>query len=125
MDLLHIARVLVGYIVSAFAGHFVVAGAIDSLWRTVGVSEDPSLRPPRRIRFWHGVTERTIYTSMILLGKPEGIAVWLAFKAVMRWKIDEKDERHIPGSLIYMIGTALNLAFGVLGGFVARWTLSF
>ena len=84
-----------------------------------------SLRPSPLIRFWHGVTERTIYTSMIVLGKPEGIAVWLAFKAVMRWKIGENDKAHIPGSNIYMIGTALNVAIGVIGGFIARWKLSF
>jgi len=51
------------------------------------------LRPNKEIRFWHGVSERAIFTGSILLGKPEVIAVWLAFKAVTRWKT-ETDEIH-------------------------------
>jgi hypothetical protein len=134
MVFLHIA---LGYIVSAFVGDLIVDRAVNSLWRIAEASGDlaselrslpsklRSLRPPPRIRFWHGFMERTLYTSMIVFGKPEGIAVWLAFKAVMRWKVRENDEAHIPGSNIYMIGTALNVAIGVLGGFIAKWKFSF
>jgi len=40
----------------------------------------------------------------------------------MRVKVDEqKDRRHIPGSNIYLIGTALNLASGIAGGLIITW----
>jgi hypothetical protein len=124
MDIVPFWKVILGYVTSCILGHFFTAWAVNSLWKSAGVDEDPKLRPSKSIRFWNGVAERGIYTSATVLGKPEGIAVWLAFKALMRWRIDEKDKRHIPGSSIYMIGTAMNIAFGVLGGFIAlgRWS---
>lgn len=125
MNCCYVDRVIAGYLFSAFAGHIIVAWAVNSLWRMEDVgNEDETLRPAPWIRFWYGVTERAFYTSTILLGKPEGIAVWLGFKAVMRWKINEADKRHIPGSSIYMIGTALNIAAGVAGAFIANRELS-
>src|SRR5260370_34886738 len=124
MDVLPFLKFLLGYLISCLVGHYLTAWAVNSLWKIAGVEEDLKLRPSRKIRFWNGVAERGVYTSAIVLGKPEGIAVWLAFKALMRWRIDEKDKRHIPGSSIYMIGTEMNIAFGVIGGLIVlgRWS---
>ena len=122
-----------GYAFATVGAHLIVGPTVRKLWavadddfkkRKIKISSVP-VRPTATLSFWHGFTERAIYTSCVILGKPEGIAVWLAFKAVMRWKISEdKDPRHVPGSLIYMIGTAMNLAFGIVGGFIAlgRWS---
>ena len=125
MDCLRVGRFLIGYVFSAFVGHLIVSWAVGSLWQASGEKEYDSLRPPAPIRFWHGVMERIIYTSVVVLGKPEGIAVWLAFKAIMRWRIRENHPAHISGSNIYMIGTALNVAIGVIGAFIAKWKFSF
>jgi hypothetical protein len=103
MDLLHIGRfvrLVGGYFIFVFAGHVIVAWAVNFFWRIADATKDStpqirfwhgvtelwradapkdSLRPDPRIRSWHGVAERFLYTSTILLGKPQGIAVWLAF----------------------------------------------
>jgi hypothetical protein len=124
---------VIGYTFATFGAGPVVGYAVRKLWsiadedfklKAVYVPSMP-VRPASVISFWHGVTERAVYVTCVVLGKPEGIAVWLAFKAVMRWKVSEDpDPRHVPGSLIFMIGTAMNVAFGLVGGFVAlgRWS---
>jgi hypothetical protein len=123
-----------GYAFAMVVGHYVVDLTVNKLWaiaeadfkkREIKISPTP-IRATRAISLWHGITERAVYASCVMFGIPQGIAVWLAFKAVMRWKVSEdKDPRHVPGSLIYMIGTAMNIAFGVIGGFIAlgRWSL--
>jgi len=122
-----------GYSVATVLAHFVVGPTVrklralsDADFARQGIPINPvPIRPNATLSFWHGFTERAVYASCVILGKPEGIAVWLAFKAVMRWRIsDAPDPRHVPESLIYMIGTAMNIAFGVIGGFIAlvRWS---
>jgi hypothetical protein len=123
-----------GYLVACFAAHPLVKLAVKGLWSVAedhlkeknALKSDASpLHNHPTVSFWHGVAERAVYTTSIVLGKPEGIAVWLAFKAVVRWKpSEEPDPRHVPGSAIYMIGTALNVGFGIAGGLIAlrRWS---
>ncbi|WP_411726061.1 hypothetical protein [Methyloglobulus sp.] len=119
---------LIGVLFACAGSYFVVRPAVKKLWsiakedfETKGVEIPPfPIRAHPTITFWQSMTEVVIYTSSVALSKPEGIAVWLAFKAIMRWKASDKDDpRHIPGSLIYMFGTALNVGLGVLGGFIA------
>jgi hypothetical protein len=126
-------RYAVGYALACFVAHFIVGPAVNKLWalaeadfkkKSVPIKPVP-LRVNVTVAFWHGVAERATYATCVILGKPEGIAVWLAFKAVVRWKMsEEEDPRHIPGSPIYMIGTAMNVGFGIIGGFIAlgRWS---
>ena len=118
--------IFAGYFVSCILGHFIAGPVINKLWRVAedhlqkqNIESNFPLRSPPVISFWHGFIERAVYTSSIVLGKPEGIAVWLAFKAIMRLNTNPSDPRHVPGSPIYMIGTAINLAFGVIGGLIA------
>ena len=119
---------LAGYVFACVVGEFVVGNFVSALWKITeedlvakGYKLTFPIRPPPTISFWHGVTERAVYVTCVVLEKPEGITVWLAFKAVMRWKVGDKDLRHVSGSPIYMIGTALNVGFGILGGFIATW----
>ena len=120
-----IARIATGYAVSLVLGHIATARCTGWLWdRVPSRSEDGSLRPPSTIRVCQGIAERFVYTSTICLGRPEGIAVFLAFKAVMRWKIGENDPRHTSGSAIYIVGTVLSLTFGVIGGLIVTWSRS-
>lgn len=126
---------VVGYAIAALASLLVVRPTIERLWRVavadlvkqnIPIPVTQNIRAAPGLRALHGVTEVWLYTSCIALGKPEGIAVWLGFKAVHRWKAtDKEDPRHISGSLIYLIGTAMNVGFGVLGGWIAtkRWSL--
>ncbi len=123
-----IIYIAVGYFVSLFVGQLVTAWITKRLW-TIAENEakdvqgsEKTLRPIRTtpiIARWHGVAERFVYTSTVFLGTPEGIAVWLAFKAVMRWKILSDDARNLPGPAIYVVGTIVSLTFGVIGGLIA------
>jgi hypothetical protein len=125
---------VLGYAFATVVANFIVGPIVRKLWalaeadfkkQNINIRSVP-VRANATLSFWHGFTERAVYASCVILGKPEGIAVWLAFKAVMRWKIsEEEDPRHVPGSLIFMIGTAMNIAFGVIGGFIALRCWSF
>lgn len=98
------------------------------MWRIVS-TERTTLQMPDVLGIFQGITERAIYTSCIILEVPEGIAAWLAFKAIQRVRIGEQtpDFKHVPGTAIYLIGNALSLAFGIAGGLIAieRFTLKF
>lgn len=116
---------VLGYTVPFWA-HFIVGPIVTRLWnlteaefKSKGIVIPPEpVRPPKNVSLWHGVVERAVYLACIVLGKPEGIAVWLGFKAVIRWKIaEDKDPCHAPGAPIYMIGTALNVPLGSLAVF--------
>lgn len=122
-----VIRYFVGYFVSLIIGHFITGWCVNRLWTNVPKEAGaPSIQPPRLISFWQGVAERFLYTSTICLGKPEFVAVWLAFKAVIRWRVDwkpdQQDRRHISGGPIYMIGTILSLTFGYIGAAISSWT---
>ena len=120
--------IAIGYFVSLVVGQLVTACITNYLWKIAeeeakdvqGIEKtEKSIRTTPIIALWHGVAERFVYTSTVLLGKPEGIAVWLAFKAVMRWRVYGDDARHIPGSAIFVVGTIVSLTFGVIGGMIA------
>lgn len=123
-------RLLLGYFVSLLIGHMATSRALRCLWRIAqaeaqnqqdSLQNAKPIRTTPKIAFWHGVAERFFYTSTVLIGSPEGIAVFLAYKAVMRWQVYKEDVRNIPGSAIYIIGTVISLAFGVLGALIALW----
>ncbi len=124
---------LIGIIVAIGAGQITVGTIIPRLWNYVNKEFEKNKTPippipiinQRVISVFYGILETLIFTSCFILKKPEGIAVWLAFKAIMRWKISDDDPRHVPGSSIYMIGTALNIIFGFIGALIAYQNLSF
>jgi hypothetical protein len=119
---------VLGYSIACFGAHLIVGPIVKKLWKLteadfkkkgITIPVEP-INTNAIVAFWYGVTERAIFSSCIILCLPEGIAVWLTFKAVVRWKMSEVlDPRHIPGSSIYMIGTAMNIGFGVIGGLIA------
>lgn len=125
---------ILGLSLACFGGHLIVGPLVKKLWkitdadfRKKGIQIlDKPINPNATVSFWYGVTERTICWLCFILCLPEGIAVWLTFKAVVRWKMSEEpDPRHIPGSLIYMIGTAMNIIIGFLGALIAFRDFSF
>lgn len=115
--------IIIGYIVSVAIGGFVIYPVWRWMWRIASPEEpETSLKTPNALAIFQGCIERALYTSTIILGRPEGIAVWLAFKAIMRVHVNLSDTRHVPGSSIYLVGTALSVAFGVAGGLIAKLT---
>ena len=112
-----------GYFVSVVAGGLVIFPLWRWMWRVTSPEEpDTPLRTPSVLAILQGCIERALYTSTIILGRPEGIAVWLAFKAIMRVHVNPTDTRHVAGTSIYLVGTALAVAFGVAGGLIAKQT---
>ena len=93
------------------------------MWHIASPEErETPLKTPNVLAIFQGCIERALYTSTIIFGRPEGIAVWLAFKAIMRVHFNSSDTRHVPGSSIYLVGAALSVAFGVAGGLIAKQT---
>jgi len=133
MDLKTFLLGLLSYAIVGFGAHFLVMPFVKYLWKKayegIGKKESDfeiSIKPHKTISFWYGVIERIIFASCFIISRPEGIAIWLAFKAVVRWKMsEEKDERHIPGSPIYMIGTAINIFWGFIGALIVYNDFSF
>ncbi len=70
--------------------------------------------------------ERILYTAFWIINKPEVIAGWLVLKAIGEWnpknikKIDVVNREQI---IIFLIGTAISLMFGVAGGIVFNFVL--
>lgn len=118
-----LGSICVGYFVSVVVGGAVIFPLWRWMWRVASPKEpNTALRTPSVLAILQGSIERALYTSTIILGRPEGIAVWLAFKAIMRVQVNPTDTRHVPGTSIYLVGTALAVAFGVAGGLIARQT---
>ena len=117
-----------GYGFSCIVGGLAIYFIWDWMWSLVKKdNRNEDLRNPTKFAIIQGIVERAVYTSSIVLGRPEGVAVWLAFKAIQRVRVGEQgDYRHIPGTAIYLTGTGLSVAFGVVGGLIiiGKWTLS-
>ena len=113
--------IVLGYLLSCIFGDIVIRHVNKKLWeKSPHKDESNELRAPRYLSMWLGILERFFYTSAICVNAPGGIAAWLAFKALMRWKSDETNPVHASGISIYQIGTLLSVCFGVIGGLIAR-----
>ncbi|MBI2862113.1 MAG: hypothetical protein HYX89_04765, partial [Chloroflexi bacterium] len=76
---------------------------------------------------WHagliGLLERFMYTSAVLVGRPEFIAVWLALKVAGQWAAWRDPWLGRPIYNLVLIGNALSIIFGAGGGYLARYLL--
>jgi hypothetical protein len=114
-----------GYIISLYVGHKVTRWYVDRLWKLTPLKDRPeSLQGLQALRTHLGVAERALCTTLVAMGKPQGIAVWLVFKAAMRFADKDKTDVHLVSSTVYMIGTIVSLAFGAVGGFLIAVTYS-
>ena len=73
-----------------------------------------------------GAVERTLYFGSAGLGKPEGIAVWLVFKAASQWGRGPVTATTKVSLLnnASLVGNGLSIAWGVTPGAVLRWAIS-
>ena len=125
MDLV-VLRYLGGYVFSMVVGAAVLFPVWKRMWQYVkGGDAKCDLQQKDWLAIIQGVTERALYTTCIVLHRPEGIAVWLAFKAIQRVRVREQsDTTHIPGTAIYLTGNALSVAFGAAGAWIALWSVT-
>lgn len=69
-----------------------------------------------------GAIERLLYTTAIIIGESNFIALWLTLKTISQWeKWKGKDEKSRANFNNFLSGTGLSLAYGVLGGMVVKW----
>lgn len=119
---------LIGYLVSVLGGALVILPIWQWMWKKVAPTGSP-LKQPKILAIIQGIAERSLYTSCIVIGRPDGIAVWLAFKAIQRVRIREQSDihpeyAHVPGTAIYLTCNALSVGFGVVGGLIAIHKMS-
>lgn len=63
---------------------------------------------------WFGVVEILIYTSSLMLGYPEFIAVWLSLKVAGNWKDwSEAGQEARAKFVIFLLGTGISLLVSV------------
>ena len=124
-----------GYIFSITVGGLIVKAVLDRFY--VGYEHG------RTVENWRagvvGMVERALYTTSWLLGVPEFIAIWLAFKVAGQWdrwkqdwsskaRADELKAKRDPARATYagyLIGNALSIAFGITGALVTKRALQF
>lgn len=66
-----------------------------------------------------GIIERALYTSSILVGKAEFIAVWISLKFAGRWKIakiPQLERTYNP----FFAGSGISILFGFIGALMIR-----
>lgn len=81
-----------------------------------------------------GILDRFLYTTVWITGFNLFIAMWLGVKVARGWKVPEKDIQEVHGKPqgyevpapsiarynIFLIGNALCVIFGVLGGVIIK-----
>jgi hypothetical protein len=116
---------LVGYVVSIFVGDLVIRPIRNKMYE--GFEETDELHRWRvQVIGW---LERFLYTTSILIGSPEFIAVWLALKVAGqwdRWRLDIGSKAAI-GTVraratysVYLVGNGLSILFGGAGAILFR-----
>jgi hypothetical protein len=121
---------LAGYAFSVLLGNVVIKPLLDRFYL--------GYEAGRTVENWRagvvGIVERALYTSALLLGSPEFIAIWLALKVAGqwdRWKQDWsakareeelKDGRDTARAMYsgYLVGNALSLSYGVIGALIVQ-----
>jgi hypothetical protein len=84
--------------------------------------ERPPSHNPNPLTRLLGLTEALLYTSAILLGAKEFIAVWLALKAAVRWRAAPSDREGGTGTdNLWLIGSGASVFVAYLGASIARW----
>jgi len=71
---------------------------------------------------WTGMVERLLYTTSILIAKPEFIVVWLGMKMAGRWKVLQKGEKNKAFNPFFA-GSGISLFFGVMGAYLVKGLL--
>ncbi len=70
-----------------------------------------------------GILDRILYTTAYIIGQEVFIGVWLAVKVARGWKVPEEPEARASSVVrynVFLIGNALCVIFGVLGGMIIK-----
>lgn len=135
----YIIAFLWGYLVWGFISSYIVSKVMACVWdkttdgyKKIGKkvpfyldnkNREPFKWAPRMI----GIIERFFYTSAVVLNQFVLIGIWIAFKIIGEWGDiayykNTSDDDEIRDGITrirannYLIGNALSLLFGILGG---------
>jgi hypothetical protein len=124
--------ILIGLAYSLILGHIFVKLVSEAMWTKL-LDKAPDLEQVARRDNWQtpivGAVERALYFSCYLLGQYSFVGLWLMLKVAGQWRRwnegigdTETNERKLEGRSIYyvfLVGSTLSLAFGVVGGMLA------
>jgi len=104
------ACLIVGYGVSLGIGHLVIWPLLTAIFRKIS---DTTQLSTARYAAAVGLAERAIYTTVVLSEGIEAVGGWLILKAILEFK---SSKRSMESYYAYLLGNALSLLFGLLGG---------
>jgi hypothetical protein len=115
---------LIGYAFAIICSLLIIRLVVDTMWEELRIKWKQDIRPYE----WHaravGVVDSALYVTSWLLGVPEFIAVWLAFKVAGLWIKWQGDTRNNVGRAIYnifIIGNGLSIAYATSGAMIIKW----
>lgn len=120
----HYLPVIVGLVYSVLFGQWFGSCAWRAMWCAVGVRSRPFPWQPQAV----GMAERVLYTVAVYVDRPLFVGAWLAFKGVSQWNAwgepprSRKTGRPLGKQQMFMnflLGSAVSVAFGAGGGYVA------
>jgi len=113
-----ICRIVFGFFVSTFGGAFVLWLLIDKVaWPYLSKKQNIPGKPIGTLTLSLGIVERILYTTALIIGAPEWIAVWLAMKVAVTWSRWQGKERATYN--VFLIGNAISVMFGLIGAWIA------
>ena len=125
----------IGYVFAVVVAHWPINLVTVEWWERLAgskLAEQP--RDSTLGQYWTtrglGCVERALYVASWHVGCPQFIAIWLALKVAGQWKRETMvavGERKVPAVVHYnrfLVGSALSVAYGSVGGYMIRWTQS-
>ena len=111
-------QIVLGFFVSTVIAAVVLYVLIDKLaWPYLARKQKIPAKPSGLLTLPLGMAGRVLYTTAILAGTPQWIAVWLAFKVAVIW-----NRWQGPGRASYnvvLLGNALSMIFAIIGASIA------
>jgi hypothetical protein len=105
LSISNIAIVVVGYLISVVGGNLILEPIIGRLWKRY-IPKHVNRHAP--LPALVGMLDRFLYTTAILVGKEEFVAVWLVVKLAGEWT-PSRDEVDRPLYHIFLIGNGLSI----------------
>ena len=129
----------VGFFFSVVVGHWVTKRVVERLHKKPGPDREENYERLPKIT---GMLDRILYTGAWLTPYREFIGIWLLVKVAKSWKVPGQSLEQIPERKkvkeqwvisgyevgrynIYLIGNALCVIFGVLGGIFIQTILEY
>jgi len=125
--------VFVGYVFSLAFGHVLISRLVPTLWMVLGRGQSADAEYLFRLPVLPemvGILERMLYTSSLLIGRPEFIGLWLALKVAGGWKGWSEPVKAPDGKIVingrdlfsvFLIGSGFSIAYGVTGALLIGW----